>query len=181
MRRIGFPPPFRPPCFVQQLGASGVSGASRPEARTMELSLRGALWIIAAGVIMAGLYFLREPLTQSAMALILWLAIDGLSESIDKRIPFAPRWLALPIALVLVLGLVALTGWVVVVNVGAMMEQSAGYEHRLNDVLAQGYAALGIGGTAPTVASLVARIDPARIASELGAGLQNLASDVIFI
>lgn len=147
----------------------------------MELSLRGALWIIAAGVLAAGLYFLRGPLTQFAMALLLWLAIDGLSESIDKRIPFAPRWLALPIALVLVLGLVALTGWVVVVNVGGMMEQSATYEHRLNEVLAQSYGALGIGGTAPTVASLAARIDPARIASEVGTGLQNLASDVIFI
>ncbi len=147
----------------------------------MELSHRGALWIIATGVIVAGLYFLRGPLTQFAMALILWLAIDGLAESIDKRVPFAPRWLALPIALVIVLGLVALTGWVVVVNVSAMMAQSATYEHRLNEVLAQAHAGLGVGGTPPTVTSLAARIDPARIASDIGAALQNLASDVIFI
>ena len=147
----------------------------------MELSGRGALWIIAAGVLAAALYFLRGPLTQFAMALILWLAIDGLVETIDKRVRFMPRWLALPVALILVLGLAAVIGWVVVVNVGAMMEQSPVYETRLNQVLAQAQAALGIGGTAPTVAALVARIDPASIASQLGAGLRNLASDVIFI
>jgi predicted PurR-regulated permease PerM len=47
----------------------------------MDLSQRAPLWVIAAGVIAAGLYFLREPLTQFAMALILWLAIDGLAET----------------------------------------------------------------------------------------------------
>jgi predicted PurR-regulated permease PerM len=147
----------------------------------MDLSQRGALWIIATGVIAAGLYFLREPLTQFAMALILWLAIDGLAETIDKRVPFAPRWLALPLALIFVLGLVALIGWVVVVNVSAMMAQSELYAARLNEVLARAYAALGLGGAAPTVNDLIARIGPARIASQVGAGLQNLASDVIFI
>src|SRR5688572_22322817 len=147
----------------------------------MELSLRGALWIVATGVIVAGLYFLRGPLTQFAMALILWLAIDGLAATIAKHVPFAPRWLALPAALVLVLGLVALTGWVVVINVGAMMEQWGLYEQRLNQVMAQSYGALGIGGVAPTVGDLVSRLDPARVATEIGEGLQNLASDVIFI
>ncbi len=44
----------------------------------------------------------------------------GLAEQLDKRIPFTPKWLALPIALVLVLGMVALTGWVVVANLSAM-------------------------------------------------------------
>ena len=84
----------------------------------MELSQRGALWIIATGVIAAALYFLRGPLTQFAMALILWLAIDGLATTIDRRIPFIPRWLALPTALVLVLGLVALIGWVMASAIG---------------------------------------------------------------
>ena len=147
----------------------------------MDLSVRGASWIIAAGVIAAGLYFLREPLTQFAMALILWLAIDGLAVSLDKRLPYVPRWVALPAALLCVLGLVALMGWVVVINVGAMMAQSEHYVTRLNEVLAQAYGALGLPGAAPTVTSLVARIGPERIAGEIGASLQNLASDVIFI
>jgi predicted PurR-regulated permease PerM len=70
---------------------------------------------------------------------------------------------------------------VVVVNVSAMLGESASYEQRLDQVLAEAYAALGIGGAPPTVAGLVARLDPARIASELAEGVQNLASDVVFI
>ena len=86
----------------------------------MEWSAQSALWIIATGVVAAFLYLLREALTPFALALILWLAIDGLAEALDKRIPYTPRWLALPIALVLVLGMVTLIGWVVVTNIGAM-------------------------------------------------------------
>lgn len=147
----------------------------------MDTSLRGALWIIATGVIAGALYFLRQPLTQFAIALILWFVIDGLSATLDKRIPFMPRWLALPIALVLVLGLMAAIGWVVVANISGMGASFSGYETRLNDVIAQTYAALGIGGAAPTFADLIARLDPASVASQVGAGLRNLASDIVFV
>ncbi|MGE0740026.1 MAG: AI-2E family transporter [Hyphomonadaceae bacterium] len=146
----------------------------------MDLSQRGAVWIIAAGVIAAGLYFLREPLTQLAMALILWLAIDGLTETLDKRIPFAPRWLALPIALVLVLSLVALIGYVVVDNIAAIIGDLNRYQFRLNQVLSQLHQAIGGPGRAPTVGDLVAQLDPARLAAEVGEGLQNLMSSAIF-
>ncbi|HRK64181.1 MAG TPA: AI-2E family transporter [Terricaulis sp.] len=146
----------------------------------MDLSQRGALWIVATGVIAAGLFFLREPLTQFAMALILWLAIDGLAETLDKRLPFMPRWLGLPIALVLVLSLVALVGFVVVQNLGAMTQSYSTYETRLNTLLADGYAMLGLAGQPPTFANLIARLDPAEIAAQLGQGLRALASDVMF-
>jgi predicted PurR-regulated permease PerM len=146
----------------------------------MDLSQRGALWIVAAGVIAAGLFFLREPLTQFAMAAILWLAIDGLAETLDKRIPLLPRWLALPIALVLVLSLVALVGFVVVQNIGAMTQDYSAYETRLNALLADAYALLGLAGQPPTLANLIARLDPAQIATDVGQGLRAMASDVMF-
>lgn len=146
----------------------------------MDLSQRGAIWIVAAGVIAAGLYFLREPLTQFAMALILWLAIDGLSDTLSRRLPLMPRWLALPIAIVIVLSLVALVGFVIVQNIGSLMENYATYETRLNALLAQGYAMLGLAGAAPTVDNLIARLDPAQIAGQVGQGLRALASDVVF-
>ncbi len=147
----------------------------------MDLSQRAPLWIVATGVIAAGLFFLREPLTQFALALILWLAIDGLAETLDKHIPILPRWLALPIALVLVLSLVALVGFVVVQNIGAMAGDYSAYETRINAILAEGYAMLGVGGQPPTLANLIARLDPAQIATEVGQGLRAMASDVVFI
>jgi AI-2 transport protein TqsA len=147
----------------------------------LEISQRGALWIVATGVIAAGLYYLREPLTQFAMAMILWLAIDGLSDTIDKRIPFTPRWLALPIALILVLSLVALIGFVVIDNLAHILSDATRYEFRLNQVISQGHQALGAPGIPPTVRDLVAQANPNnRLTAEIGGSLQNFASAATF-
>ncbi|MBC7769985.1 MAG: AI-2E family transporter [Phycisphaerales bacterium] len=148
---------------------------------SLDISQRGALWIIAAGVIAAGLYFLREPLTQFAMALFLWLAIDGLADTLDKRVPFIPRLLALPIALVIVLGLVALIGVVVVENIAGIIGDLPRYEFRLNQVLSQAHQALGSpGGPTPTVRDLIAQFEPGQLAAEIGDSIQNAASATIF-
>lgn len=147
----------------------------------MDLSQRGATWIIAAGVIAAGLYFLREPLTQFALALLLWLAIDGLAETLDKRLHFLPRLAALPVALVIVLGLIALIGFVVVSNISSMSQDATLYETRLNNVIAQTYLQLGISGQIPTLYDLLARLNPEQVAQQIGASLRNLASDIMFI
>lgn len=147
----------------------------------MDLSQRGALWVIAAGVIAAGLYFLREPLTQFALAMILYLAIDGLAETLDKRIPFTPRWLALPLAVIVVLGIVTLIGVVVVTNISAIIGDLARYETRLNEVIAQIHYAVGSPGRAATVRDLIAQLQPTRLAAEIGNSLQNLISAAIFV
>jgi AI-2 transport protein TqsA len=147
----------------------------------MDLSARGALWIVAAGVIAAGLYFLREPLTQFALALLLWLAIDGLAETLDRRLHFLPRLAALPVALVIVLGLIALIGFVVVTNISAMGADFTRYETRLNNVIAETYMQLGIAGQIPTFYDLIARLNPEDVARQVGASLRNLASDIMFI
>ncbi len=148
---------------------------------SLDISQRGALWIVATGVIAVGLYFFREPLTQFAMAMILWLAIDGLSETLDKRIPFTPRWLALPIALVLVLSLVALISFVVIDNLAHILSDAGRYEFRLNQVISQAHQAIGAPGMAPTVRDLVAQANPDnRLTAEIGGSLQNFASAATF-
>jgi AI-2 transport protein TqsA len=147
----------------------------------MDASIRGALWIVAAGVIAAGLFFLREPLTQFALALLLWLTIDGLAETLDKRLHFLPRLAALPVALVLVLGLVALIGYVVVTNINSMSADFATYETRLNNVIAETYLRLGITGQIPTFYDLIARLNPESVAQQVGETIRNLASDIMFI
>ncbi len=148
---------------------------------SLEISQRGALWIVATGVIAAGLYFLREPLTQFAMAMILWLAIDGLTETLDDHLPFMPRWLALPIALVLVLSLIALIGFVVIDNLAHILSDLNRYEFRLNQVITQAHQGLGAPGIPPTVRDLVAQANPNnRLMAEIGGSLQNFASAATF-
>ena len=147
----------------------------------MDWSVRAAIWIIATAVIAAVLYLLRDALSLFALALILFLAIHGLADAIDKGIPFTPRWLALPIALVLVLSLVTLLVWVIVSNIGAMAANFTGYEVRLKDMIDQAYAHFHIRGAPPTIDNLIARADPARIAGNIASGLQNFASNTAFI
>ena len=148
---------------------------------TLDISQRGALWIVATGVIAAGLFFLREPLTQFAMAMILWLAIDGLTETLDKRIPFMPRWLALPLALVLVLSMMALIIFVVVDNVTSIVGDMNRYEFRLNQVIDQAHQLIGSPGVTPTVRDLIAQANPDnRLAVEVGESLQNFVSAAVF-
>jgi AI-2 transport protein TqsA len=147
---------------------------------TMDLSQRGALWIVATGVIAVALYVFREPLTQFAMAIILWLAIDGLTDTLDKRIPFTPRWLALPIALLVVLSIVTLIGFVVVDNIAAIIGDLTRYEFRLNQVLSQIHQAIGSPGQSPTVRDLVAQLNPGQLTTEIGESIQNAASAATF-
>lgn len=146
-----------------------------------ELSQRGALWIVATGVIAAGLFYLREPLTQFAMAMILWLAIDGLTDTLHKRMPFMPRWSVLPVALILVLSLVALICFVVIDNLAHILNDLNDYEFRLNQVIAETYRAVGAPGVAPTVRDLVSQANPNnRLAAEIGGSVQNFASAAVF-
>ncbi|MEJ0059250.1 MAG: AI-2E family transporter [Terricaulis sp.] len=147
----------------------------------MDLSLRGALWIISAGVIAAGLYYLREPLTQLAMAFILWLTIHGLSLRIKRYVPQIPRWLPLPLAIVIVLGLVSLIIYVMASNIGSLASNAKGYGARLDEIVAHAYVGLGLAGVPPTVGDLLARVDPALLVGEIGSALQNLLSNTVFI
>ncbi len=148
---------------------------------SLDISQRGALWVVAAGVIAAGLFFLREPLTQFAMAMILWLAIDGLTETLNTRIPFLPRWLTLPVALILVLSLVALIGFVVVDNLAHIVGDTNRYEFRLNQVIGQVHQLIGSPGVVPTVRDLISQANPGnRLAVEVGQSVQNFVSATIF-
>ncbi len=149
--------------------------------RAMDRSAKSALWVIATGVIAAGLYFFRDWLTQFALAMILWFAIDGLTRWLDDHVPKMPRWLALPIALALVLTLVAGVGVVVTQNVADIAGRIAGQGMRVNLIVADIYRALGIGGPSPTVDAMISQADPASLLSSIGAALQSIVGDAVFI
>ncbi|MGE3142806.1 MAG: hypothetical protein AB7L65_05755 [Hyphomonadaceae bacterium] len=92
-----------------------------------------ALWIIAAGAITAGLYFFRESLSQFALALLLWLLIDGFAAWISARARFVPRYVALAIAIVIVLGVTGAVIFVLARNFGAFAANADLYGARIDD------------------------------------------------
>lgn len=147
----------------------------------MDRSAKAALWIVATGVIAAGLYLFRGWLTQFALALILWLAIDGLARWLHDHAPKMPRWLALPVALALVLSVIAVVGVVVTRNVAEIAGQMAAQGGRLTDLATQIYGAVGLKGPPPTLDAILARADPAALLQTIGAALQSVISDAVFI
>lgn len=147
----------------------------------MDGSIRAAIWIIAVGVIVAGLYWFREPLTQFALALILWLAIDGLAEAIDSRIKPLSRPFALLIAVVLVLSLVSVVVFVVATNFGSFAEKADTYVTRLDALAVDIHAVLGLDGAAPTLRGMIANADPAALIADIGRALQGFIGDAVFI
>lgn len=147
----------------------------------MDRSAKAALWVIATGVIAAGLYYFRDWLTQFALAMILWFAIDGLARWLDELSPKMPRWLALPIALALVLTLVAGVGVVVTRNVAEIAGDIAGQGARLNALVADIYRMVGVPGAPPTVDAIIAGADPAELLRTIGAALQSIVGDAVFI
>lgn len=147
----------------------------------MDTSAKVAVWIIALGVVVGGLWWARDWLTQFALALILWFAIDNLRSFLQGRAPGMPRWVSLVVALVLVLSLVAVIGFMVMTNVGDIAGRLGEQGPRLNAFVQQIYRSLGLGGAPPTLDALIAGIDSGQLLSTVGAAFQNVVGDIVFI
>jgi AI-2 transport protein TqsA len=144
-------------------------------------SAKTALWIIALAVIGAVLWWARDWVTLFAVALILWFAIDALSNAIAVRVRILPRWAALLIALLLVLTIVTGIGAMVLRNIGEIAGRLSEQGPRLNALASQIYALLGIAGPAPTLDSVLQRADAGALLRTVGEGLQNIVGGIVFI
>ncbi|MEJ0022609.1 MAG: AI-2E family transporter [Alphaproteobacteria bacterium] len=145
---------------------------------------KAAIWAIlitATGVVIAGLYYFREILTQVALALILFLAIEAMTVRLRRHWPKLPGWAALTIALVGILGIVGLIGYEVVSNIGAMAAQSGAYEARINQIIAETYANVHVPGVPPTINALLTKVDVTAVLTGAAAELQTVASNTIFV
>ena len=147
----------------------------------MDTSARVAIWIIALGVVVAGLWWARGWLTQFALALILWFAIDNLRTFLLRTVPGMPRWASLAVALVLVLTTVAGIGYMVTTNVTDIAGRLGEQGPRLTAFVGEIYRALGLGGAPPTLDALIARLDSAALLRTVGAAFQNVVGDIVFI
>ncbi|MGE3142484.1 MAG: AI-2E family transporter, partial [Hyphomonadaceae bacterium] len=97
------------------------------------------------------------------------------------RARFVPRYVALAIAIVIVLGVTGAVIFVLARNFGAFAANADLYGARIDDLAAQIYERLGLPGAPPTLGQAIARVDPARLVGAIGAGVQNVAANVIFI
>jgi predicted PurR-regulated permease PerM len=135
---------------------------------------------VALGVIFFGLFWFRDTLTQFALAFVLWLVIDGMARFMAEkgRLPMAA---ALPVSIVLVLGLSIGVVAVIAQNIGVFAAHTGAYEARLDDLVREAWAQLRLEGAPPTVAGALHQISPTQVLAGIGRAIQDLVGDILFI
>lgn len=140
------------------------------------------VWLTAIVASGAALYWLRDVLAPFVLAFILWLAIDSLGAFI-RRVSGnrAPRWLALGVALCLVLGVGALIIFALASNIGAVASDAARIGPRFEALARDAQAALHFDGDPVTVRSVLAALGPVAIVRWLIGALQTLVNQTTLI
>ena len=146
--------------------------------------LTAGVWIIATGMIVWGLYVGRDIFAPFALAIFLWLVIEGFARVLKNRVPILPRWAAQSIAILGTLG--GLVGVVLVFADGLneFAQHSRDYEMRINAVLSGIYERFDINDAAlnpPTMSEILFAQDNVRFVEPILATTQELASSFVLV
>lgn len=141
---------------------------------------RNALVILAVIAAGAVLYWLRGILTPLALAVFLAIMIDGFARVLYRRLPGVSRRASAPLAIVLSLILFGGAAFVVADNAASFATQLIAYTPRLNAILAKVAHLVGL-EVPPTVDQLLHQLNPTHYLGQVASGLQNFASDAIFV
>ncbi len=149
---------------------------------------RNANVMVAVVVMGAALYWLRDILTPFALAFFLLIMIDGLERIIHERAPKLPRWAPMTIAIGLILLAFGVSVYVVASNIASFAGDltSTGpngentYARRLNGMIRDVAEWIGLDAP-PTLRELFRQVNPQRFLGAFVQGIQNLASDAVFI
>ncbi|MEM0985744.1 MAG: AI-2E family transporter [Pseudomonadota bacterium] len=147
----------------------------------MDRGLTAGVWIIAAGVITAFLYLGREILAPFALAVFLFLIIEGFARSIDRRFHLDRLWIGRSVSILLVVG--GFIGFVVLMAQGVAQfggAQAGEYEQRINGLISDVYGIVGM-GDAPTLTELVFNETGQRFFAVLASALGDLSGDLVLI
>jgi AI-2 transport protein TqsA len=136
--------------------------------------------IVAVILTGAALYALRGILEPLVLAIFLLIVIDGLARALARRAPALKAWMALTLAIVLIVGVFGLTLWLSADNAADFAAHTPTYTARINALLVAGAQRLGL-ATTPTAASLLGELNPARYAGVLATGLSHFVEGAVFV
>lgn len=141
---------------------------------------RVGVWVIATGVILAFLHVGRAILSPFAMAVFLFLVMEGFAEAIDR----ASHWIGQRIGRLLsvILVLIGFGLFVIMMANGvAQFSSQAGlYETRINQLIADAYSLLHI-PNAPSLAKLVMGETGQKFFSTLAGAVGELSESLMLI
>ncbi len=139
------------------------------------------VWIIATGVIIALLYLARDILAPLALAVFLFLIMEGFARTIHRALDLPHLWLSRSAAILIVLG--GFIGFVVMMARGVAQfggAQAGEYEQRINGLIADAYGFIGM-ENAPSLTQLVFNETGQRFFTVLASALGDLSGDLVLI
>lgn len=138
------------------------------------------IWIIATGVVIALLYFGRAILAPFALAVFLFLVIEGFARAIDERSDLLKRGWSRALAILTVLG--GFIGFIALLARGVAQfgSQSADYERKINQLIADSYTLFQL-GDAPTLTELVFNETGQRFFGTIANATSSLTGDLVLI
>ncbi|MEQ3746632.1 MAG: AI-2E family transporter [Henriciella sp.] len=138
------------------------------------------IWIIATGVIIAMLYLGRDILAPFALAVFLFLVIEGFARAIDERSEMLKRGWSRAVAILVVIG--GFVGFLALMARGIAQFGSQGdlYLERINALLSDAYSALHL-GDAPTLTELVFNESGQAFFGTIASATSSLTGDLVLI
>jgi len=139
-----------------------------------------AVLVIAAGVVTAGLYLGRGVLAPFALAVFVWLVIEGLARAVRRRVPAAPPVLARSIAVALTL--LAISAFFAVMR-GAILDfagRAPDYAERLNAAAGAIFARLGLDNP-PSLSEVLTDSANLRLLEPAIASARAITADLVLV
>ena len=143
--------------------------------------MTAGVWIIATvalGMVLAQGAHILAPF---ALAIFIWLVMEGFARAIRRPFPHVPDWIAHLFAMAVVA--ISIVIFISVLR-GAIMEfagKSDLYEARINELIAQVYVMLDLTDAPPTLSTLIYSNATGRFVEPAIASVQGLAGDMVLI
>ncbi|MEO0449441.1 MAG: AI-2E family transporter [Pseudomonadota bacterium] len=138
------------------------------------------IWIIATGVIIASLYLGRDILAPFALAVFLFLIMEGFARVIDERSALLKRGWSRALAILVVIG--GFVGFLAMMarGIAEFGSQGDAYLLRINSLIESAYSWLHL-GDAPTLTELVFNESGQAFLGTIASATSGLTGDLVLI
>ena len=100
----------------------------------MDTTIRSCLLVLTFIAVTASLYFMRDLITPFALAIFIWLIIDTFARWMDNLSPKFPYWLALTVAILIVVASIVGIILIIADTAGSVADQAPRYGERLDEI-----------------------------------------------
>jgi predicted PurR-regulated permease PerM len=151
----------------------------------MDKTTRTSALFLAAAVGIAGLYYARDVLAPFALAVFLWLMIDGFAHGLQRiarigKVSLLPGPLALAVAGLAVVADSAAIVAVVADTAADFAQRGPDYARRIDEVMAELGALVGI-AEPPTLGELLRGLDIGAFLGAISTAIRGIAADALFV